>query len=174
MKQWNWQKKNFLKSVFFLFFVFNPVSAEIFIVGNAKVSDADTIKISKYKIRLHGIDAPEKKQICQRPYLNLFFFSLYEDYFCGEFVTNKLKEFIENKIIECRVNDKKDFFGRYLGVCYKNNLNINQWLVENGYAVAFIKYSKDYVKFEEIAKKNKVGIWSGKFLMPWEWRKKKK
>jgi len=174
MKQWNWQKKIFLKSIFFLFLVFNHASAEIIFAGYVKVSDGDTIKISKYKIRLHGIDAPEKKQICQRPYLNLVFFSLYEDYFCGVFVTNKLKEFIENKIIECRVNDKKDFFGRYLGVCYKNNLNINQWLVENGYAVAFIKYSKDYVKFEEIAKKNKVGIWSGKFLMPWEWRKKKK
>ena len=174
MKQWNWQKKIFLKSIFFLFLVFNHASAEIIFAGYVKVSDGDTIKISKYKIRLHGIDAPEKKQICQRPYLNLFFFSLYEDYFCGEFVTNKLKELIENKLIECRVNDKKDFFGRYLGVCYKNNLNINQWLVENGYAVAFIKYSKDYVKFEEIAKKNKVGIWSGKFLMPWEWRKKKK
>jgi len=174
MKQWNWQKKIFLKSIFFLFLVFNHASAEIIFAGYVKVSDGDTIKISKYKIRLHGIDAPEKKQICQRPYLNLVFFSLYEDYFCGEFVTNKLKELIENKLIECRVNDKKDFFGRYLGVCYKNNLNINQWLVENGYAVAFIKYSKDYVKFEEIAKKNKVGIWSGKFLMPWEWRKKKK
>ena len=174
MKQWNWQKKIFLKSIFFLFLVFNHASAEIIFAGYVKVSDGDTIKISKYKIRLHGIDAPEKKQICQRPYLNLVFFSLYEDYFCGVFVTNKLKEFIENKIIECRVNDKKDFFGRYLGVCYKNNLNINQWLVENGYAVAFIKYSKNYVKFEEIAKKNKVGIWSGKFLMPWEWRKKKK
>ena len=174
MKQWNWQKKIFLKSIFFLFLVFNHASAEIIFAGYVKVSDGDTIKISKYKIRLHGIDAPEKKQICQRPYLNLVFFSLYEDYFCGVFVTNKLKEFIENKIIECRVNDKKDFFGRYLGVCYKNNININQWLVENGYAVAFIKYSKDYVKFEEIAKKNKVGIWSGKFLMPWEWRKKKK
>ena len=33
---------------------------------------------------------------------------------------------------------------------------------------------KDYVKFQEIAKKNRVGIWSGKFLMPWEWRKKNK
>ena len=175
MKQWNWQKKIFLKSVFFLFLVLNPLSAEIFIVGSAKVSDADTIKISKYKIRLHGIDAPEKKQICQRPYLNLGFFSLYEDYLCGEFTTNKLREFIENDlIIECRVNDEKDFFGRYLGICFKNNININQWLVENGYAVAFTKYSKDYVIFEEIAKNNKVGIWSGKFLMPWEWRKKNK
>ena len=153
MKQWNWQKKIFLKSIFCLFLVFNHASAAIIFAGYVKVSDGDTIKISKYKIRLHGIDAPEKKQICQRPYLNLVFFSLYEDYFCGEFATNKLKEFIENKIIECRVNDKKDFFGRYLGVCYKNNININQWLVENGYAVAFIKYSKDYVKFEEIAKK---------------------
>ena len=175
MKQLNWQKKIFLKSLFFLFFVLNAASEENFIVGYAKVSDADTIKISNYKIRLHGIDAPEKKQICQKPYLNLGFFSLYEDYLCGEFTTNKLREFIENDlIIECRVNDEKDFFGRYLGICFKNNININQWLVENGYAVAFTKYSKDYVIFEEIAKNNKVGIWSGKFLMPWEWRKKKK
>ena len=67
MKQWNWQKKIFLKSLFFLFLVFNPLSAEILIIGYANVLDADTIKISKYKIRLHGIDAPEKKQICKRP-----------------------------------------------------------------------------------------------------------
>ena len=175
MKQWNLQKKIFLKSFLILFLLFNTVSAEILIVGYANVSDADTIKISKHKIRLFGIDAPEKKQICERPYFSLGFFSLYEDYSCGEFTTAKLREFIENElIVECRVNDKKDFFGRYLGVCYKNNININQWLVENGYAVAFIKYSKDYVKFQEIAKKNKAGIWSGKFIMPWEWRKKNK
>ena len=47
MRQWNWQKKIFLKSFVFLFLLFNPVSAEIFIVGYANVSDADTIKISK-------------------------------------------------------------------------------------------------------------------------------
>ncbi len=61
MKQWNWQKKIFLKSLFILFLFFNNVNAEIFLTGFAKVSDADTIKISEYKIRLHGIDAPEKK-----------------------------------------------------------------------------------------------------------------
>ena len=159
------------------FLIFSTLlnSAEKTIQGNAKVIDGDTIKINKIKIRLFGIDAPEKKQICKRPYLSLGFFSLNEDYLCGEFTTVKLKEFIENRlIIECKVNDKKDFFGRHVGVCYKDSININQWLVENGYAVAFIKYSKDYVKFQEIAKKNKAGIWSGKFLMPWEWRKKNK
>ncbi|MDC3060845.1 thermonuclease family protein [Candidatus Pelagibacter sp.] len=175
MKQWNWQKKIFLKSFFILFLFFNTVNAEIFIIGYANVSDADTIKISNYKIRLHGIDAPEKKQLCQKPYFNLGIFSLYEDYLCGEFATNKLKEFIDSEfIIECKVKVKKDFFGRHIGTCFKNNTNINQWLVENGYAVAFTKYSKDYIKYEEIAKNNKSGIWSGKFLMPWEWRKKNK
>ena len=175
MKQWNWQKKIFLKSFFILFLFFNTVNAEIFIIGYANVSDADTIKISNYKIRLHGIDAPEKKQLCQKPYFNLGIFSLYEDYLCGEFATNKLKEFIDSEfIIECKVKVKKDFFGRHLGTCFKNNTNINQWLVENGYTVAFTKYSKDYIKYEEIAKNNKSGIWSGKFLMPWEWRKKNK
>ena len=44
-----------------------------FIVGYAKVSDADTIKISKYKIRLHGIDAPEKNKFVKNQTLLRFF-----------------------------------------------------------------------------------------------------
>ena len=175
MKNWNWQKKIYLKSIFFLLLILNNAKSENFIIGYAKVSDGDTIKISKYKIRLHGIDAPEMKQICERPYLKIGFFTMHEDYLCGVMAKIKLQEFIEDKsIIECRVNDNKDFFKRYIGVCYKKKININQWLVEKGYAVAFVKYSNDYIKYEEIAKENKNGIWSGKFLMPWEWRKKKK
>jgi len=174
MRQWNWQKKIFLKSLLFLFLLFNSAHPANFIAGFVQVIDADTIKISNYKIRLYGIDAPEKKQICQRPYFSFGFFSLNENYFCGELATNKLTEFLSDALITCQVEDKKDYFGRFLGVCYKNKTNINQWLVENGHAVAYIKYSKNYVKFEETAKENKVGLWSGKFLMPWEWRKKNK
>ena len=51
-------------------------------------------------------------------------------------------------------------------------ININKWMVSNGYAVAYKKYSKKFVAQENIAKKEKLGLWAGTFEMPWEWRKK--
>ena len=54
---------------------------------------------------------------------------------------------------------------------YKDKINLNKWLVKNGYAVAYKRYSKDYVKDEEFAKENKLGLWQGSFIMPEKWRK---
>ena len=45
-------------------------------------------------------------------------------------------------------------------------------MVRTGYAFAYIRYSKKYVKDEEYAKVNKLGLWTMKFEYPWEWRKK--
>ena len=55
---------------------------------------------------------------------------------------------------------------------YKNEININRWLVKNGWALAYRKYSKDYIGEEEWAKNNNKGLWQGDFLEPWKWRKK--
>ena len=49
--------------------------------------------------------------------------------------------------------------------------NLNSWLVSNGHAVAFRKYSKKYVSEEILAKQEKKGMWQGKFEMPWDYRK---
>ena len=46
-------------------------------------------------------------------------------------------------------------------------------MVRNGYAVAYRRYSKDYIEDEEYAKKNKIGLWSGNFIHPEKWRKLK-
>ena len=48
------------------------------------------------------------------------------------------------------------------------------WLVENGWALAYRQYSKKYVENENIAKSNHVGIWSGNFVDPWNWRRGKR
>ena len=50
----------------FLIFSYPSVSSEKTISGKAKVIDGDTIKINEKKIRLFGIDAPEKEQICKK------------------------------------------------------------------------------------------------------------
>ena len=44
-------------------------------------------------------------------------------------------------------------------------------MVSNGYAVAYRKYSKKFVSEEIFAKKEKLGLWSGTFMMPWDYRK---
>ena len=54
------------------------------IVGFPKVVDGDTLHIESYKIRLEGIDAPEMKQKCKKPYLQIIFFNFQKDYYCGQ------------------------------------------------------------------------------------------
>tara|TARA_Y100000591_G_scaffold175185_1_gene151319 strand:+ start:157 stop:687 length:531 start_codon:yes stop_codon:yes gene_type:complete len=161
-------------SIFFIL-TYNDVRSEEIkeISGNAKIVDGDTIKINSKKIRLHGIDAPEFKQMCKKTYLTIFFFSFTKDYPCGKISTEKLKKKINSKVITCKILDI-DRYKRFIGECYKRNINLNSWLVSNGYAVAYRKYSKNYVSDEINAKNSKLGVWQGKFEMPWEYRNKLK
>jgi len=157
----------------FFFLTYNDVkSQELKIIsGIAKVIDGDTIRIKNNKIRLFGIDAPERLQQCEKPWLSIYFFTFNKNYQCGKISTNKLKSKINNKFITCKSNNK-DRYNRFIAECYKDKKNINKWMVLNGYAVAYTKYSKKFVSQENFAKKDKLGLWAGTFEMPWEWRKK--
>ena len=156
----------------FFFLTYNDVKSQEpkIISGIAKVIDGDTIKIEKNKIRFFGIDAPEKKQKCQKPWLSISLITFNKDYQCGVISTNKLKSKINNKSIICKSNTK-DRYNRFIAECYKDKTNINRWMVSNGYAVAYKKYSKKFVSEENLAKKDKLGLWAGTFEMPWNWRK---
>ena len=68
------QKKYFFSTVFFIFLFLQNSQSEI-ISGSAVVTDGDTIKINNNKIRLFGIDAPEKKQLCEKIFLTISFIS---------------------------------------------------------------------------------------------------
>ncbi len=78
---------------------------------------------------------------------------------------------LEVKNGKCILENNKDKYKRYIGTCYIQKQDINGWLVKNGYAVAYRKYSKRYVLQEQYAKKNKLGLWRGKFLEPEKWRR---
>ena len=158
----------------FFFLTYNDVKSEEvkIISGIAKVTDGDTIRIEEKKIRFFGIDAPEKKQQCKKPWLTISFISFSKDYPCGQISTDKLKKKINNKLLICKWNNK-DKYKRYIAECFKDKTNINAWMVRNGYAVAYRKYSKKFVSQEIFAKKEKLGLWAGNFDMPWNWRKNK-
>ena len=78
--------------------------------------------------------------------------------------------FFENKVIKC-LYKSKDRYAIYLGICYLENLDLNKWMVKNGDALAYKKYSRKYELQEQYAKENKIGIWQGTFLKPEEWRR---
>ena len=161
-----------ISSIFFIL-TYKDVRSENLnkISGFAKVVDGDTIKINSKKIRLYGIDAPEKKQKCKKTYLTISFMSFTKDYMCGELSTQKLIKKINKQKLNCNILDV-DRYKRLIGECFKRNINLNSWMVSNGYAVAYRKYSKKYVSDEINAKNNKLGIWQGKFEMPWDYRRK--
>ena len=159
--------------IIFIIIFFNSLALGETISGKAFVVDGDTIKINSKKIRLFGIDAPEKKQKCKKIFLSISFFSLNKNYNCGILSTEKLKKKIKDNIIKCKIKGK-DRYKRIIAECFKDKTNLNSWLVRNGYAVAYIKYSKKYLAAQNLAEKENRGIWQGIFEMPWDWRKKNK
>ena len=136
------------------------IASEIY--GLPVITDGDTIKILNNKIRLHGIDAPEKDQKC---YKNK------KKYNCGTVATQALIKKINKDAVKCLTQKNKDRYNRFIGVCFVGQENLNKWMVRNGHAIAYKRYSKDYTLDEVHAKTNKLGLWSGTFLNPEKWRK---
>ena len=135
-----------------------PASAEI--VGRASVIDGDTIEIRGQRIRFFGIDAPESSQLCHagdKPYR------------CGQRAALALAEKIGERTVRCLERDI-DRYRRVVAVCYVGKEDLGGWLVKEGMALAFRRYSLDYVAEEDEAQAAKRGIWRGEFQPPWEWR----
>tara|TARA_B100001029_G_C15051463_1_gene451058 strand:- start:1709 stop:2188 length:480 start_codon:yes stop_codon:yes gene_type:complete len=157
------EQKILIFKFLFLFFIINfSILAQEIVEGNVKVIDGDTIHIGKNKIRLHGIDAPERNQKC---------FTSNNEWDCGKASTNSLIGLINLRKVSCIILDQ-DRYKRDIGECYINNLNINKWMVQNGWALAYRYYSKKYVEVENLAKENNIGLWVGEFENPWDFRKK--
>lgn len=151
---------------------FSYVKAEE-VSGIPKVIDGDTIHINNFKFRLEGIDAPEMRQKCKKELLkisSMIGFTFYKDYSCGKVSKEKLITKISESEIRC-ISTTKDRYKRYIATCFKGKTNLNQWMVRNGFAIAYRRYSKKYVSDEEFAKEKKLGIWQGKFMDPEKWRK---
>jgi len=136
-----------------------------------RIIDGDTIEREGIKYRLHGIDAPEKKQTCKD--------KSNKEWQCGEQSKELLIRLHGSVGFYCDERNK-DRYKRIIAQCfYKdqqsgNMKDVNAELVRNGLALAYRRYSKDYIEAEEYAHQNKLGIWQGVFDKPWEWRRKKK
>ena len=150
-----------LKILIFYFF-----SSIFFLTNNlfashVTVVDGDTIKLGDVKIRFSGIDAPEINQICVASEGKVA---------CGKISRDILITKVTNNKISC-TDEGKDFYGRVLGECFVNGESLSRYLVREGFAFAYRKYSDKFILDEEYAKSNKLGMWSMKFQYPWDYRK---
>ena len=155
---------NYIVIIFIYFMSFSLANCKS-LDNSIRIIDGDTIILNSEKIRFYGIDTPEKKQKCKdRNGLS---------YPCGEFATNELKKIISSGQLFCKKR-ATDRYGRSISICYVNGVDINSLMVKNGWALAYRKYSRDYIDEEKEAKDKKMGMWAGKFIAPWRWRKLKR
>ena len=128
--------------------------------SHVTVIDGDTIRLGDVKIRFSGIDAPEINQTCVASEGKVA---------CGKISRDLLIEKVTNNKISC-TDEGKDFYGRVLGECFVNGESLSAYLVREGFAFAYRKYSNKYIEDEEYAKFNKLGMWSMEFEYPWDYR----
>jgi endonuclease YncB( thermonuclease family) len=129
--------------------------------GIPRIVDADTIYIGPTKVRFAGIDAPETEQVC----LN----SAGKSWACGIDAKQQLESFSRNREWTCDLSGE-DRYGRSLGSCTIAEESVSRWLVRSGWALAFRRYSMDFVPDENFAREHQHGLWSGAFIAPWDWR----
>ena len=132
------------------------------LTGRAIVIDGDTLEVYGNRIRLWGIDAPESDQLCRNKG------SVH--YRCGQQAANALDAMIERRPVEC-VQVDRDRYKRAVAVCTVAGSDLAGWLVRKGLALDRPQYSKGaYGKAQSEAKREHVGVWSGRFQEPWHYR----
>jgi endonuclease YncB( thermonuclease family) len=134
------------------------------ISGGARVLDGDTVEIAGTRIRLHGIDAAEGNQLCQRAGGGTWD--------CAGAATERLRGLMSGRTAACRVM-YTDRYGRSVAACRVGDLDVQEVLVREGLAWAYRLYSRDYVPAEEAARAEARGIWQGPTEAPWDWRRQR-
>jgi micrococcal nuclease len=155
--------KSLLIPILLIFLILSgEVSADI----NGKVvsvADGDTITVlqgkKQYRIRLYGIDCPEKRQA----------------------FGNKARKYTSDVVFGKSVSvveKDKDRYGRTVGIVYQGSECLNESLIRTGYAWVYQQYCKKcdaWNRLERSARKSRVGLWQDKSpVSPWAFRKGKR
>lgn len=141
-----------------------PGWADKELAGRTTVIDGDIVELHGQRIRLAGIDAPESSQLC---------WSGDSSWRCGQKAALALSDKIGSRPISCSSREKGRY-KRHIATCYLGDEDLNRWLVEEGCAVAYVKYSRKYEAQEEVARSAQKGVWGSEFVTPHQWRKGKR
>ena len=128
-----------------------------------KVSDGDSLRSGKLRIRIFGIDAPELKQQCQDQNGSAWA--------CGLAARQQMENLLDaDKLLHCELRDV-DRYGRLVMQCFRGTVDIGAAMVRSGHALAYRSFSQLYLADEKHARSARNGVWRGSFQPPWEWRR---
>ena len=131
------------------------------LIGVPGIVDGDTLELGGIKIRLDAIDAPETDQVCLT--------ASGERWGCGIEARDHLAAKIANGQVTC-LPKGLDRYHRTLARCSLGDVDLNAWLISEGFALSFVRYSHSYDAQEADAKEHQRGMWAGAFIAPWDWR----
>ncbi|WP_026234508.1 thermonuclease family protein [Calidithermus timidus] len=136
--------------------------AQSILVGRSSVIDGDTLEIQGVRIRLWGVDSVESSQTCLD--------AAGKPWPCGRRAAFALADFLGQRTVHCEQKDT-DRYGRMVAVCSVGGTEVNRWLVEQGWAMAYTRYGGAvYLDSQRQAQAARRGIWQGSFEPPWEYR----
>ena len=124
--------------------------------GTARAVDGDSLELGGHRVRLYGIDAPERRQSCEEAGQTTQ---------CGRRAHTELTRLVSGKTIECE-SFGLDRYDRTLAVCRAGATDLAATMVRAGWAVAY----GDYYGEEQVARRDRAGIWAGEFIEPADWR----
>ena len=148
--------------VFFILRIAGFIETE---TGNAVAVDGDSLKLGGSSIRLHAIDAPEYRQEC--------FEADGRAWPCGREAHRLLRSLVKNEQATCRPVDT-DKYGRTVAECSVGGRSLNEEMVRQGLAIAYIHHGSKHEQLESEARAAKRGIWRGRFERPQDWRAREK
>lgn len=133
--------------------------------GKARAKDGDSLRVGRREVRLWGIDAPEFDQTCEREG---------RPWDCGGAARAALASRVDGRVVVCAPRDR-DAYRRIVAVCRVEGRSINEWVVREGWAVDYRRYSGGaYAGAERQARKAARGIWSGRFVRPERFRQRQR
>ncbi len=127
----------------------------------SEVRSGYLIRIGNHFIKLYGIDAPDPSQTCLD--------KRGETYECGRESKKMLERLVLGKNIQCQTVGG-DYSGNYIATCTINDFDVGASMITVGWAVADRQVTQVYIPYEDEAHKKHQGLWSGKFVAPWEAR----
>lgn len=142
-----------------LLLVASPALAQD-VSGTARAADGDSLDFGGIAVRLHGIDAPELSQSCERAG---------QHWACGKAAADKLAALIAGRQVSCEQRDV-DIHGRTVAACRAGGVDLAGAMIDAGLAVALPEFSDRYVAQEARARTARLGLWAGTFQLPGDYR----